>query len=245
METPDMAKPRVAVKRQSKNPLKSAPAVGAGDVGDTLVARAVAFINKRVAETIDKGAQGLLEIGEYVFTHFFHGDVEEVHAHGHLKESTFRALANHADLQISPTGLHTAVHLAVQEHELRRADVQTSEHVLMSHKVELLRLSSVDDKKELLAEVAKARMSVRRLRSRVDETLSARRTLAKRASGPTDDLGDISQSVRALLDLNIEQVISGEPFRTMSGRQKARNIAVLQEAEGRIRRLIQAMEVTA
>jgi len=240
-----MPRPRVAVNRLRRHPLQSAPAVGAGDVVDPLVARAVAFINRRVAETIDKGAQGLLEIGQYVFTHFFHGDVEEVHARGHLKESTFRALANHSDLQISPTGLHNAVHLAVQEHELRRAGVPTSEHVLMSHKVELLRVSSVHDKKALLAEVAKARMSVRRLRSRVDETLSANRTVAKRASGPTDDLGDISQSVRALLDLNIEQVISGEPFRTMSGRQKARNIAVLQEAEGRIRRLIQAMEVTA
>lgn len=240
-----MAKARVAVKRPGKHSLKSAAAVGASDVGDTVVTRAVAFINKKVAETIDKGAQGLLEIGQYVFTHFFHGDVEEVHAHGHLKESTFRALANHADLQISPTGLHTAVHLAVQEHELRRADVQTSEHVLMSHKVELLRLSSVQDKKQLLAEVTKARMSVRRLRSRVDETLSAKRTVAKRALGPADDLGDISQSVQALLDLNIEQVIRAERFRTMSGPQKARNIAVLHEAEGRIRRLIQAMEVTA
>jgi hypothetical protein len=239
-----MVGPRLPVNRLSKNPEKSAPAVGADDVGDRLVARAVAFINKRVAETIDKGAQGLLDIGQYVFTHFFHDDVEEVHARGHLKESTFRALANHPDLQISPTGLHTAVHLAVQEHELRRAGVQTSEHVLMSHKVELLRLPSVQDKKQLLAEVTKARMSVRRLRSRVDETLSAKRTVATKAPAPRDDPGDLSQSLQALLDLNIEQVISAERFRTMSGPQKARNIAVLHEAEGRIRRLIQAMGVT-
>jgi hypothetical protein len=239
-----MAGPRVAIKRLGSTGTKNAVSTRSVDVGDPLVARAVAFINKRVAETIEKGAQGLLEIGQYVFAHFFHGDVEQVHARGRLKESSFRSLANHADLQLSPTGLHNAVHLAVQEQELRQAGVPTSEHVLMSHKVELLRLSSVHHKKQLLAEVAKARMSVRRLRSRVDETLSEKRTVAKRESGP-DDLGDISQSVKALLDLNIEQVISGERLRALSGPQKERYIAVLQEAEGRIRQLIKAMEVAA
>jgi hypothetical protein len=158
VETTDMARSPVRLSPAGKSSRKSQRATGvtAADDRAVLVTRAVEFINKMVAATIDKGAQGLLEIGQYVFTHFFHDDVEEVHARGRSKESSFRALANHSNLQLSLTGLHNAVHLAVQEHELGRAGVPTSEHVLVSHKVELLRLSNVQDKKQLLAEVVKA-----------------------------------------------------------------------------------------
>jgi hypothetical protein len=218
---------------------------GGREASDERVARAVKFINKRVVETVEKGAQGLLEIGQYVFVRFFHANVSEVHSRDRLKESTFRALANHPDLQISTTGLHNAVHLAVQEHELKLAGVPTSEHILLSHKVELLRLPDPAAKAELLAEIAKKRLSVRGVRARVDEVLAERRLLSRRPTDPHRDVNDISQSVRALLDLDIELMTSSERLRAIADSDKSRCIALLQEADDLIKRLIKAMEVAA
>ena len=240
-----MTRRRVNLNHSSKSPSRRRPAVRAAANQEDMVDRAVVFINKKVAETIERGAQGLLDIGHYVFIHFFHGDVDQVHFRGRAKELSFRRLASHPDLQIAPTGLYNAVHLAVQERQLAAASVPTSEHVLISHKVELLRLPSMDAKRQLLAEITRTRMSVRTLRTLVDAALSKRREIAYVTPPAAADVNGITQSVQALLALNVEHVITADLLRSLSDADRARCVALLHEAEERIKCLIRAMGLAA
>jgi len=232
-----------SIPRRVRRALVPMPVPTSAISGDALIGRAVAFINARVAETIDTGARGLLEIGQYVFKHFFHGELDEVRVRGRMKEASFRALSHHPDLQISSTGLYNAVHLAVQEHQLQAACVPTSEHILVSHKIELLRVPTMEDKKRLLAEVAKTRLSVRGLRASVDGMLSQHgRSIATMEVGMIADTTAIPPSIRKLSALNVERLIGSTRFRTLKAPEKAACLAVLRQVEERIGGLIKAIE---
>lgn len=80
---------------------------------------AAAIIFRKGSESIDNGARGLLEIGQYAFKHSFDGDCEKV-GRPLLKQASFRTFADHPDLKISITLPHNAVHLAMQEHPICR-----------------------------------------------------------------------------------------------------------------------------
>src|SRR5438132_1165666 len=84
------------------------------EIDDHLVKEAVKHINDVVFRTVDKGVQGMLEIGQYVFEKFFHNDPELVQFRGRQKDSSFRVLGNHAELQMSKSHLHRALHMAIQ-----------------------------------------------------------------------------------------------------------------------------------
>ncbi len=128
---------------------------------------AAAFINAR----IDKSAEGLIEIGQYLLKRFFDDDLEKFGARAPRKGISLRKLAEHPDILMSYPQLSRSVGLATQERQL--ASVSTLKQLTASHKLMLLAIDEraglgakdlLTLKKHYVTLVEKDGLSVRRLR---------------------------------------------------------------------------------
>ena len=116
---------------------------------------AVEFINKR----IDTASSSLIEVGEYLLKNFFEGDLQKVHDRAPRKGISLRKLAEHPDVNMSFAGLSNAVNLAVQEEEL--GSVQALEQLTPTHKIHLLKVPDLKEKKKYVSQIDKYKLSVR------------------------------------------------------------------------------------
>ena len=96
---------------------------------------AVRWINRKVQATVHFG---LVQIGYYLLTRFFEGDIEQALSRNPRKHHSFRRLCRRGDLLISSTHLVNAVKLVVQEKLL--ADERAFQGLPVSHKIALLGL---------------------------------------------------------------------------------------------------------
>ena len=234
-------RPRETIAPSKKAAARSAkPQVLEPSVDEKLVVReAVDWINRKVTETIDRAARGALEIGQYVFKRFFHDNPEEVRFRGRQKETSFRELASHPELQISPSNLHNAVHLAIQEHQLITAGVQSSEQITPSHKVELLRVKELEDKARLVSQAVDERLSVRQLRERIDRLST--KLLPSATSSATGELR-IPRPIVALINLNIERAAGEKRLRKLSDKQLGAYQQTVERAQEALATIIKQVE---
>jgi len=198
-----------------------------------LVDQAVLWINRKVTTTVDPGFAGLIEIGQYVYERFFDRDRERVGSHASCKPHSFRALAAHPALQLTRSRLHKAVQLALQEEELAAAGVGELEHVLASHRVELLRVTDVTLKLKLLRQVSRARLSVRALRSRIDERDG------KRGGG---EPVIVPKPVQQLARIDVERLCSEERLSSLEDADLERLRSSLEQARSSIEQMLSAVE---
>ena len=150
-----MAKKAKTKKATVKSVVKKEEALTPQD--QKTIDSAVDFVNKRM----DNASSSIIEIGEYLLKNFFGGDIQKAHDRAPRKGISLRKLADHQDINISFAGLSNAVNLAVQEKEL--GTVQTSEQLTASHKVLLLKVGDVKEKKGYISRIAKDKLSVRQL----------------------------------------------------------------------------------
>lgn len=119
---------------------------------------AVEFINERMYSI----SENMIEIGAFLLENFFDGDIKKVKDHAPKKGISLRKLADHPDIDISYSGLSRAISLAVQEKRL--GAVATPQQLTPSHKVLLLNVDNVDEKKKLAKEVKQKKLSVRQFK---------------------------------------------------------------------------------
>lgn len=125
-------------------------------VTDDAIAETVAKLNTLARDTVLNMA---LEMGRIVVEDIYDGDLDAWRSKG-VKDTSYRKLAEHSDLAISPAGLSRACGL----YELcEREGVSTLEHLTASHGYEVLGLPSAKQKR-LLADARKKSWSVAELR---------------------------------------------------------------------------------
>lgn len=214
-------------------------------IDEKLVTEAVRTINDIVHKTYEKGAQGLLEIGQYVFAKFFGGDPAQVQFRGRQKENSFRALASHPELQLGTTNLHNAVALAIQEQKLLSAGPIPS-GVTVSHRIALLTVKDEDKKKlspvkaRLLKEVEEKKLSVRQLQGRIAE---ASGKLLQASTTPDDgERTRIPRPLLGFLKLDMDRLANPERLAKLPKRQLAKYRKSLEDATERIKQLMKAID---
>ncbi len=116
---------------------------------------AVDFINKQ----IDTASSSLIEVGEYLLKNFFEGDLQKVQNRAPRKGISLRKLAEHPDINMSFQGLSNAVNLAVQEKEL--GSVQAIGQLTPTHKIHLLKVPDLKEKKKYVSRIGKDKLTVR------------------------------------------------------------------------------------
>ena len=117
---------------------------------------AVKFVNKRV----DTFSSSLIEVGEYLLKNFFDGDIEKAHDRAPRKGISLRKLADHPDINMTYVALSRAVNLAVQENLL--GSVSTLKQLTPSHRLLLLKVDDLKEKKKYISIIEKNGLSVRR-----------------------------------------------------------------------------------
>ncbi|MCC6158532.1 MAG: hypothetical protein IT350_10815 [Deltaproteobacteria bacterium] len=179
---------------------------------------AAAFVNNR----IDRSAEALIEIGQYLLKRFFDDTVEKVGDRAPRKGVSLRKLAEHPDILMSYPQLSRSVGLAVQE--LQLASVSTLKQLTASHKLMLL---GIDDRaglgeKELMAlkkryvsMVEKDGLSVRALR----DVLENDGYVKRRGLAAIEDAGE-----RRLLRSGIHKML--DPFESIAGLDIKRLLAL-------------------
>lgn len=132
---------------------------------ETMVDEAVSWINNKIKNNIHGT---YLEIGNYVFTQFFGGEIARVSSFNPHKASSFRKLAERSDidLMISKSHLQRAVQVAVQE-KLLLPTVPALGQLSFSHKALLLPLKNDAKKEKLVIKAAEEHLSYRKLRELV------------------------------------------------------------------------------
>jgi hypothetical protein len=148
-------------KKGSAQALEKRDEKGLSAKDERIISDTVAFINKKM----DTASTSLIEIGQYLLKHFFDGDIKKVQDRAPRKGASLRKLAEHPDINMSAMGLSNAVNLAVQEEFL--GSVKTSLHLTPSHKLLLLRVEDIKDKKKYIAEIEKDELSIRAFRDRL------------------------------------------------------------------------------
>lgn len=133
---------------------------GEGVVVDQLVADAVAKLNHIYAA---KGLETARDVGEYIIQTFFGGDPERFHERG-KDHMSFRALAQHDDLQVSASFLWHAC--AVVE-QLRLLPEDVGSALPLSHHRLLLSVKDPDEKERLARGAVERRLSKRDLEAEV------------------------------------------------------------------------------
>jgi len=118
---------------------------------------AVVFINTQ----LNKAANSLIEIGNYLLANFFNGDQRKVQDHTADKSISLRRLAAHKDLDLSYAHLSNAIRLAIQERELTGVE---SEYVTQSHKLLLIKIEDNQEKRKYIERIIANRLSTRALR---------------------------------------------------------------------------------
>jgi hypothetical protein len=123
--------------------------------------KAVAFINER-ARVI---AAEMITIGEYLLREFFGNDPRAVASKDPRKMGSFRDLAAREDCVLSYWTLWRAVNLAIQERKL--GTVASMQQLSPTHKLQLLPLDDVPEKRQLAKKAAEEGWSTRELRDEV------------------------------------------------------------------------------
>lgn len=124
---------------------------------------AVKFVNERV----ESEAANLVEIGAYLLKNFFEDNIEEARSQVPNKELSIHTLAERDDINMSYSRLSRCLNLSVQEKDL--GTLATSQELTASHKILLLAVEKVADKKKYVKAVESKKMSVRALRDQLVE----------------------------------------------------------------------------
>ena len=230
----------VALPAKKVATVAKAELVPSTTVDRKLVEDSVQWINKRVGDTYDKAAHCLLEIGQHVFKTFFQEKPEQVRLRGRQKQTSFRALANHPQLRLSAAHLHNAIYLAIQEKQLIAASVQTFEHITMCHKLELIKVPNIEDKRRLLAEASAKQLSVRGLHDRIKQV--AVKALPAASSNKGEGKLRIPGPIRALSALKLERTVSERKLQSLSAKQLQSYRDALESARKRLNEMIKAVD---
>jgi len=221
---------------------------------DDLVEQAVQHINEIAASTVEKGCQGILEIGRYVLDKFFDNDPGKARFRSPQKETSFRELETHPGLQLSKSSLHNAVALAIQEHYLLEVGKgKVPESVSATHRVALLAIKPSDeqDKKavaetarlklKLMQEVSEKGLSVRQLQERI-AGMGNKLIAAESADGHGKDEKPalhLPKIIENILSVPIDKIIKKDRLEKMSADDRRRYRNAINKA---VDRLIEMME---
>ena len=171
-----MAKEKSKPRKKSTAVVQRRPKVEVVGVDETRIEEAVTWINDRIVNNVHGT---YLEIGNYVFEHFFGGDLDQVQSFNPNKASSFQKLSEREDLLISRSHLHRSVHVAIQE-KLLLPTFPSMGGLTFTHKAALLPLKSLEAKQELVSQAIDENLTVRELKERVTE---AREKEPKSAAG--------------------------------------------------------------
>jgi hypothetical protein len=222
-----------------------------------LVEQAVRYINDVAARTIEKGFQGTLEIGRYVLEKFYDNDPVRVRFRGPQKETSFRELENHPELQLSRSSLHNAVGLAIQEHHLLEAGKgQVPGLVSATHRVALLGIRPSDDKDKkavletsrlklkLMQEVAERGLSVRQLQDRIAEMAGKLITAGSLQADEKDERRGprLPKLIENILAVPFEKIVKKKRLAEMSAGDRKRYRTALEKAVDRLTKMIEQID---
>lgn len=250
-------KKKVAVMRPRENTSVVAVISEAVSQVDELVEEAVRYINEIASSAIETGCQGTLEIGRYVLDKFYGNDPSRVHLRGPHKETSFRELENHPELQLSKSSLHNAVALAIQEHNLLEAGKgKVPESVSASHRVALLGIRPRDEqdrravvetarlKLRLMQEVAEKSLSVRQLQERIAAmgnkliaAQSADRREKRDKSGPR-----LPKLIKSILAVPFDKIVRKELLSKMSPDDRRLYRNAIEKAVDRLTQMMEQID---
>jgi len=162
-------------------------------------------VAKYVAEHYESSKKCVLEIGGYLLTYNFEGDIEAVKSKRPGKTLSLRVLAKRGDINMSLASLSRAVNLAAQEKELE--SVPTSEQFSLSHKEVLLRVKDLETKKRYMEIAVEEKLSVRQLRARL------KKDGVTAGAGTGKDSGKAESPVRRHLRTTFEFLKEFEPIK--------------------------------
>jgi hypothetical protein len=131
-------------------------------VDKDLVERAVNELRELVAKTVARGQD---EIGQYLLREFFENDPEVYLAAGPAKHASLRRLMDRCEsmeLPVSRTFILNALRLAAMAKQLPRAS--SFAQLPPSHRVELLRVKTPEQREKLASRAMESRLSVQKLR---------------------------------------------------------------------------------
>ena len=152
--------------KETKVVAKRKPSVEVVDVEEVRIDEAVGWINKKITAGVHST---YLEIGNYVFEQFFEGDLAQVKSFNPHKASSFRKLAERADidLMISKSHLQRAVQVAIQERHLLPT-VPTLGQLPFSHKALLLPIKDDAKKGKLAVKAIEEQLTYKKLQELVN-----------------------------------------------------------------------------
>ena len=201
-----------------------------------LLDEAVAFINKTVVDTVDRG---LRAIGEYLLDAIFDGDPALVSSKRRDKLVTFRALAARTDLSLSPTYLSQAVRLVAQEREMLAANVKSISQIGSTHGIQLLKVPDVKQKAKLANAVVDEKLSVRQLQQRVDQAFGKK---PNPASGHDTNVKGLPRPITALAALDPGKALNETTIAKMTPGEKKDCRAALVQARTCVNRMIRSLD---
>ncbi len=141
-------------------------------VDEALVDETVVWIRDKLAGTLFKG---MSEIGEYIFDHFFGGDIARLSSKNPTKNASFRSLVERcesAELPIGKSALHRAVGIAVMLRLLPNGGA-AFKALPPTHQGALLPLRDPDKVERVAERAVSKRLGVRDLRQLVAEEILA------------------------------------------------------------------------
>jgi hypothetical protein len=128
-------------------------------VDPVLIDKSVEFINNAISKTLYKGS---LEIGKYLFEHFYNNDSKLAFSKNPHKPVSFQTLCNRDDLGVHPSTLSRMVKVASQERYF--IDSKTNvEELSYSNRLEFTKLPNGKKKLKLVEKCIKEEMSFRTL----------------------------------------------------------------------------------
>lgn len=199
----------------------------------------------------------MLEIGQYLLEKFFDNDPAQVRFRGPQKETSFRELENHPQLQMSRSSLHNAVSFAIQEHQLIEVGKgPVPEVISLSHRLALLliRPSDYRDKKavlekarlklKLIQEVAEKRLSVRQLQDRVSEITGK---MIAAGSSEADEESErpgprLPKLIQSILAVPFGKIVKKKRLAKMSPADRKRYRNAVEKAINRLAKMVEQID---
>jgi hypothetical protein len=157
-------------KRQLPARANHVPAHRNGRTDKKLVDETVTWIQATLIRTLHRG---IVEIGDYVFDHFFDGEPERLRSKAPNKNASFRSLLERCesvDLPLRQTALYAAVASAAMRRQLPARDA-AYKRLPPSHQAALLPLREPEQVERLAERVLQKGLSVRDVREAVSREM--------------------------------------------------------------------------
>jgi hypothetical protein len=176
-------------------PMQLPPCANAAD--EALVAEAAVRIRQLLAQTLQRGLE---EVGQFLLDQFYDGSWEAYLSTNSYKHVSLRLLMDRCgsvELPVTKSWLARSIQMAALALQLPR----TSRFLALpaSHRVELMRIKSLDRLEALSSRAYDARLSVRKLRDAVNDEVERSKSTRGRKPIPRV-LKALHHCVRALRD---------------------------------------------